>query len=115
MEKENYDHWNQLVYYVSHVYSATKKFKPGRPGELGEKIRRTAVSLTAGINGLPRLREENPDVSRIYPIISSISVLETYLQIAKEHKLLKDTRELDAELVEVKEALYRLLADGRKD
>lgn len=111
MQKENYAHWNQLVYYVSNVYSATKKFKPGKPGELGEKIRRTVISISSGVNEFQEQQKEDRDLSRIYPILSSISVLETYLQMAKNYKFLKDTSVLDEKLDEVKDVLYKLLGD----
>jgi four helix bundle protein len=113
MKKENYYHWNQLVYYVSNIYSATKKFKAGDASGLGEKIRRTVISLSAGVNNLPELPQEKPDISKVYPILSSISVLETYLQMAKNNKILKDTSVLDEKLDEVKETLYRMLGKNQ--
>lgn len=108
METKNYCDWNILVFYVSDVYGATKRFKAGNPAELGNKIRKTAVSLSASVNSMPVALKET-DFGRIYPILSSISVLETYLQLAKKQKLLKETSVLDEKLEEVKRALYRIL------
>lgn len=115
MEKQNYDQWNHLVYYVSQVYTATKKFKAGKPGELGEKIRRTAVSLSAGVNSFQenQNQKQEPDLLKIYPILSSINVLETYLLLAKSQKFLKDTSVLNEKLNEVKKELYGLLDAGK--
>lgn len=109
MKKENYYHWNQLVYYVSNVYAATKKFKAGESSELGEKIRSTAISISADVNDFQKQELKKPDLSKVYPILSSISVLETYLQMAKKNKILKDTSVLDEKLGEVKEVLNRML------
>ncbi len=104
MDKAYFQNWNKLVYYVSDVYSVTNKFKIEKSKDLGDKIRKTAISITADLNG-PR----EADRTRIYPILSSISVLETYLQLAKKYKLLKDTSLLDDKLDEVKLALNRML------
>ncbi len=104
MDKNYLQNWNRLVYYVSDVYSATNKFKAGKPKELGDKIRKTAISITADFND-PR----EIDRTRIYPILSSISVLETYLHLARKYKFLKDTSLLDDKLDEVKVALNRML------
>jgi hypothetical protein len=51
---------------------------------------------------------QSADVSDIYPLISAVSVLEAYLQLAKQYGLLKDTRLLNGELDEVKRILERL-------
>jgi four helix bundle protein len=112
METQNYQDWNRLVYYVSDVYSATKKFKPGEQLFLAEKIRKSAVSVSVGLNDMPRLVEES-DFARIYPIISAISVLETYLQLAKTYGFLKDISVLGENLTEVKEILYRILGETK--
>lgn len=104
MDKNYFQDWNKLVYYVSDVYSATNKFKAGKPKELGDKIRKTAISITADFNS-----PQEKDRTQIYPILSSISVLETYLHLARKYKFLKDTSLLDEKLVEVKDALYRML------
>ena len=106
MEKQNYADWNQLFYYVSHVYNATKKFKAGEPRVLSEKIRRSAVSLSADMNLFREEQSSGAKLCRVYSILSSISVLETYLQLAKHYKLLKDTSVLDEKLDEVKEVLH---------
>ena len=111
MEIHNYASWNQLVYYVSSVYHATRKFKPGEPGQLQEKIRRTAISLSVDFNTCYPDDDFQGGKARIYPILSSISVLETYLQLAKKYKLLKDTSVLDEKLAEVKEILNRYLEE----
>jgi len=111
MKNEQIQDWNQLVYYVSSIYSATKKFKAGAPGELREKIRRTAISISAHVNTFQKSRQVKPDLSKVYPILSSISVLETYLQLAKNYRFLKDTSVLDDQLEEVKVILYRLLGE----
>lgn len=116
MQKENYNAWNQLVYYVSDVYTATKRFRAGRSGNLGREIRRTAISLSVKMNNLPQFNtpsdeKSKADMSKVYPILSSISVLETYLQLAKKYNFLKDTSVLDEKLKEVKDQLYRLLGE----
>ena len=112
MEKQHYNHWNHLVYYVSNVYTATSKFNPGEPGMLGEKIRRSAISLSSGVNILNEDYKQDQDIDKIYPVLSEISVLETYLQLAKDHKILKDTSLLDEKLDEVKRVLHGLVGDG---
>lgn len=114
MEKQHYNNWNQLGYYVSHVYNATQKFKAGEPKALCEKIRRSAISLTAGVNILNEKPEHDANEDKIYPVLSSISVLETYLQLAKDYKLLKDTSVLDEKLDEVKRQLHELLGEKEK-
>ncbi len=113
METRNYQDWNRLVYYVSDVYRATKKFKPGEQLYLGEKIRKTVVSVSVGLNDMPRILEQS-DFAGIYPVISAISVLETYLQLAKTYGFLKDVSVLGENLAEIKEILYRLLGESEK-
>ena len=112
MEIQNYQDWNRLVYYVSDVYNATKKFKPGEQLFLAEKIRRTAVTVSVGLNSMPKLVEES-NFARIYPVISAISVLETYLQLAKTHGFLKDVSVLGKNLADVKDILYRILGEAK--
>lgn len=108
MEKEKLTARSILLFFVSDIYGATKKFRAGEPAELADRIRKTAVSLSATVNSVPETADTS-DFSRIYPILSSISVLETYLQLAKRHRFLKDTAALDEKLSEVKEALYKIL------
>ena len=109
MEKTNYIPWSRLVYYVSSVYRVTGKFKPGIQHGLGERIRRTAVTISADVNGIGAGAAGNAEKSQLYLILSTLSVLETYLQIAKQHKLIKDTRVLDEELAEVREGILNVL------
>ncbi len=104
MENNYYQNWNKLVYYVSEVYAATNKFKAGDAKNLSDKIRKTAISITADFN-----RPGEIEKSKIYPILSSVSVLETYLQLAKKYKFLKDTSVLDDKLTELKGALNQML------
>jgi len=104
MENNYYQNWNRLVYYVSDVYAATNKFKAGKAKDLSAKIRKTAISITSDFN-----RPQEIDKSRIYPILSSVSVLETYLQMAKKYKFLKDTSVLDYKLEELKRTLNKML------
>ncbi|MCF8378862.1 MAG: hypothetical protein K9H49_04745 [Bacteroidales bacterium] len=104
MEKKYYQNWNRLVYYVSDVYAATSKFKTGKAKDLSQKIRKTAVSITVDLN-----RPQEIEKSKIYPLLSSVSVLETYLQLAKKYKFLKDTSVLDYKLKELKTILNQML------
>jgi len=113
MEANKLDQWNQLIFYVHHVYRETKRFKPGAQSDLGSRIRSTAIRLSGDIN---RLNEDDvvdyrEKKSKIYPIISAISVLETYLLIARNNKLIKDTELLNGELKSLKEGLMRLLGE----
>ena len=112
METQHYQDWNRLVYYVSDVYSATKKFKPGEQLFLGERIRKTAITVSVGLNDMPRLVEKS-DFARIYPVISAISVLETYLQLAKTYGFLKDVSVLGKNLSDVKDILYRIMDETK--
>ncbi len=111
MEKQLNNHWNQLVYYVSNVYSATSKFKPGEPSMLGEKIRRSAISLTAGVNILNENHNQDAGFDKIYPVLSTVSVLETYLQLAKDYNILNDTSLLDEKLNMLKRVLEGLMRE----
>ncbi len=115
MEKENYQNWHQLIYYVSDIYKVTKKFRFGERGKLGSRIRRTAVNISASVNSVHPSQNEYYKYTDIYPILSAVSVLETYLLIAKENKLLSDTSVLDNKLDEVKEILYAYLEDKEEE
>lgn len=109
MESTKPENWNSLVYFVSEVYLATQNFKSGQQSELGDKIRKSAVSLTATLN--EGIRMPDTDFSSIYPILSSISVLETYLELAKKYRFLRDTSRLEESLQEVKDLLFRVLGE----
>lgn len=113
MEAKKFDQWNQLVFYVHHVYRETKRFKPGVQSDLGGKIRTTAIRLAGDINGLNEneIVDSRDKKSKIYPIISAISVLETYLLMARRSKFLKDTALLNGELRRLKEGLMRMLGE----
>lgn len=104
MKNNYYQNWNKLVYYVSDVYTATNKFKAGSAKDLSDKIRKTVISITADLN-----RPQKIEKSKIYPILSTVSVLETYLQLAKKYKFLKDTSVLDNKLTELKGVLNQML------
>ncbi len=111
MEKISFNDWNSLVYLVSDVYGATKRLKAGNSGILCDKIRKTAVSITVRANETSP-QSNNVDLSKIYPIISSISVLETYLQLAKRQKILRNIKSLEEKLREVKDLLHRKLGES---
>ena len=85
-------------------------FKPGAQYELGEKIRRTAISISADINDFGDSGGFYQDETKVYLVLSSFSVLETYLQLAKQYKLLKDTNVLDDKLERVRGEVYGLLS-----
>ena len=115
MERENYRHLNQLLYYVSDIYRATKKFRFGEKDLLGKRIRRTAINISASMNNIEPQKSEMIKYTDIYPILSAVSVLETYLLIAREHKLLKDTSILNEKLDEVKDILYKYMDNDDDD
>ena len=107
METPYYTDWNRVMYYISDIYRATKRFKTGDPAVLGDKIRTTAVSISAGLNAIST--GQGPcNETTVYSMISSVSVLETYLQLARQYGLLKDNRLLNGELLELKRILGRM-------
>jgi four helix bundle protein len=111
MNTVNSHEWNKIVYYVSDVYRATKCFKAGNAERLGNKIRQSAISLSVAMNDLS-FNDKKGDFARLYPLLSSISVLETYLQLAKKHGFLKDTEVLDEKLSEIKVSLQQIIQSG---
>jgi four helix bundle protein len=108
---ENSHEWNKIVYYVSDVYKATKRFKAGEAERLGNKIRRSAISLSVAMNDLS-INNKQGNFTKLYPLLSSISVLETYLQLAKKQGFLKDTDVLNEKLSEIKISLQRIIHSG---
>ena len=105
MTSINYSDWNRIIYYVSNVYRETLRLKPGDASFLGERICHAAVSISVKMNCIsPGSHPES-----IYPILSSVSVLETYLQLAKEYGILKNVPALESELEEIRDTLCRLV------
>lgn len=113
MKTENSHEWSSIVYYVSDVYRATKRFKAGEAERLGNKIRQSAVSLSVAMNDLLSENKEK-DLTRFYPLISSLSVLETYLHLAKRHGFLKDYSQLNEKLSEIKASLQKVLQSEKQ-
>ncbi len=109
MDSIKYIDWNRVVYFVSDIYRLTQRFRPGDPAFLRDKIRSTAVNVTAGLNGISEAGNGMNTDDRIYSVISSVSVLETYLQLARQYGLLKDNSLLNGELQELKRILSGLL------
>lgn len=109
MEKEKLQDWNRLVYVVSEVFARTHKLKTGPSLELGNRIRKAAIGISSSVNALPGILEES-DFAKVYLILSAISVLEVYLEIAKKNRFLRNTEELDKRLSEVKRVLDRLIS-----
>ncbi len=107
METLKYTERNRIMYYVSDVYRATRRFRPGDPAALAGRIRTAAVSISAGLNVLSLEGPEN-NTEKIYAVISAVSVLETYLQLARQYRLLKDDSLLNGELAELKRMLMRM-------
>ena len=110
MDSLNFTEWNSLVYLVSDIYGATKRFKVGEAGIFACQIRKSAVSLSALMNTTSPSELRKEDFSKIYPILSSIYVLETYLQLARRNRYIKNTDALEEKLNEVKDDLLKLLA-----
>lgn len=107
MHTENYMNWSRVYYLVSDVYKVTRRFQPGEQDVLGHRIRRTAIYLSSAVNTFPV--SSRPDAGKeICNILSAISVLESYLQLARKYGLMDDTSGLDHKLGEVREQLCLL-------
>ena len=109
--KENSESWNQIIYFVSDVYSITRKFPVGYPENLGMRMRRAAVAVSAGFNSYQEKIILQKKQELLYPLLSSIAILETYLVMAKNQCLGVDLDGIDEKLQKLKEGVKRLI-DG---
>ncbi len=101
--------WNRLIYVVSEVYVRTHRLKTGPSRELGDRLRKTAIGISSSVNTLPK-KLGRTDFTKVYPILSAISVLEVYLEMARKNRMLRNTEDLDERLSEIKNVLNGLIS-----
>ena len=108
---ENEYPWNQIVYFVSDVYSITRKFPIGDTENLGMRMRRAAVAVSAAFNFFPAEMLILKKHEHLYPLLSSIAILETYLLLAKNQCLGVNLDGIDENLQKLKGMVVRLMDD----
>ena len=110
MEKNSLQFWNRLVYYISDVGGGAPSLDPAFHSFAEPSRERRPVSLSISVNSMPGIMDK-VEFHRIYPIISAVSVLETYLIMGQNHGFLNDISDLNERLSELKNVLYSLLND----
>ena len=107
--QKDYFSQNRILYFVSDVYSVTKRFPAGEPELISKKIRGAAVSVSAVLNLIPEVGSLKDDRQVLYSVLSSMAVLETYLLMSEKFCTYRDIREMDEKLQEVKKLVNTLL------
>ena len=106
---ENEYPWNQIVYFVSDIYSLTRKFPAGDTERLGMRMRRAAVAVSAVLNLTPEKWLLQKKHEHLYPLLSSIAILETYLVLAKNQCIGINLDEIDERLQRLKGVVNRMM------
>ncbi len=112
--QQDYYAWSRILYFVSDVYSVTKRFPVGESELFSKKIRGVAVSVSVALNSIPKNVSLRDERQMLFSVLSSISVLETYLLMSEKFCKFCDIREIDEKLQEVKKLVNALLEKAER-
>jgi four helix bundle protein len=107
---ENQHHWNSMYYLVSEVYRSTGRIYSRDPENLTRRIRQTAISVSAAINESPASGTASA-TDKLCPVLSALSVLETYLELARKHGMIKEPRDLFQQILAIKRQLNSIMEE----
>lgn len=108
MKKTELQSWNNAITFVNDVYALTSHFPVGESEILRNRIRKASISLSVALNNLNTEYSKEYAPGNFYPVLSYISLLETYILIAGEHFINRDIKLLYQKLHSLKTKIENL-------
>ena len=105
MKKPDLQSWNNAITFVNDVYVLTGHFPGGEPETLSHRIRKASISLSAALNMLNTEYHAEDVRNNYYPVLSHISLLETYILIAGEYFFSREVKLLYQKLDTLKQMI----------